>query len=70
MGNSSKDHSGDASPDDVPFSDSKIYSASEKVLAYHDPHIYKVKVEIRKSEWKYLFLTIYLVSLIMIFSST
>ncbi|CAJ2635338.1 unnamed protein product [Trifolium pratense] len=59
MGNSSKDdsaNSADASPGDVPSSDSRIYSAGEKVLAYHGPRIYEAKVqkaEIRKNEWKY-----------------
>ncbi|CAK8562453.1 unnamed protein product [Lathyrus sativus] len=59
MGNSSKDNSansGDASPADVPPSDSSTYSEGEKVLAYHGPRIYEAKVqkaEIRKNEWRY-----------------
>nr|XP_004509101.1 protein MRG1 isoform X2 [Cicer arietinum] len=59
MGNSSKDdsaNSGDASPGDVPPSDTSTYSEGEKVLAYHGPRIYEAKVqkaEIRKNEWRY-----------------
>lgn len=60
MGNSSKDadsaNSGDGPSGDVPSSDSRVYSAGEKVLAYHGPRIYEAKVqkaEIRKNEWRY-----------------
>nr|AFK35210.1 unknown [Medicago truncatula] len=60
MGNSSKDadsaNFGDGPSGDVPSSDSRVYSAGEKVLAYHGPRIYEAKVqkaEIGKNEWRY-----------------
>jgi len=68
MGNSSKDadsaNSGDASPVDVPSSDSRIYSAGEKVLAYHGPRIYEAKV---LNTSLLIIIIIIIISLIIIF---
>ncbi|XP_031110388.1 protein MRG1 [Ipomoea triloba] len=56
---SSKDDSAtnsDSSGDDIPESNSSVYSEGERVLAYHGPRIYEAKVqkaELRKKERRY-----------------
>ncbi|CAH9060609.1 unnamed protein product [Cuscuta epithymum] len=49
--------SNDNSSDDIPETNSSVYSEGEKVLVYHGPRSYEAKVqkaELRKKEWRYL----------------